>query len=228
MKVKQENKIIIQEGEMGNIQSSLDYFLKFNIPKDARILDIGCNFGSLVFNLYKLGYKNIFGIEIDENAINRGRLFYSEIANNLVIHKPGNIPFGSNAFDVIMMFDVIEHVPDIKFFINNEVCRVLKKGGCFIFQTPNKVINIPWEIINNRSLTKWKTYHCSLQTPLSLKNLLTKSGFSNIIIEKGNILTQHNKNKVWKKAGLIGVFILYFLQICPVFISPNLWGKCKK
>jgi len=61
------------------------------------------------------------------------------------------------------MFDVIEHIPNIEDFLKGQVYRVLKEKGIFVFQTPNKIINIPWEIINQRSLTKWKKYHCSLQ-----------------------------------------------------------------
>jgi len=221
------SKIIIQKNEIGNIQSSLDYFLKFNIPKDAKILDIGCNYGSLIYNLYCLGYENIFGIDIEGDSINKGRLFYPEISNNLSKHNPGDIPFNDNTFDVVLMFDVIEHVPNIEIFIN-KVKKTLKPGGVFIFQTPNKFINIPWEIINGRSLTKWQSYHCSLQTALSLKNMMIKTGFSKIKIEKGNILTKHNKNKVYKKMGFVGILILNIFQKVPLIIFPNLWGVCEK
>jgi len=221
-------KVITQKDEMGNIQSSLDYFLKFNLPKDANILDIGCNYGSLNYNLYKLGYRNIFGIEIDNKAISQGKIFYPEIAHNLYVQTSSNIPFEDNTFDVVLMFDVIEHIPSVEIFLKNQVHRVLKPKGTFIFQTPNKNINIPWEIINNKSFTKWKEYHCSLQTPISLKKMLVKSGFSNICIERGNILTHYNKNKVYKKIGLIGVFILHLFQRVPLIISSNLWGNAKK
>ncbi len=221
-------KVITQKDEMGNIQSSLDYFLKFNLPKDAKILDIGCNYGSLNYNLYKLGYRNIFGIEIDNKAISQGKIFYPEIAHNLYVHKPSNIPFEDNTFDVVLMFDVIEHIPSVGIFLKNQVHRVLKSKGTFIFQTPNKKINIPWEIINNKSFTKWKEYHCSLQTPISLKKMLTDSTFTNIVIEKGNVLTQHNKEKVYKRIGKIGLLILYILQKLPLSINSNIWGHCQK
>ncbi len=228
MKGGRENKIIIQDGELGNIQSSLDYFLKFNIPKDAKILDVGCNYGSLIFNLHSLGYKNIFGVEINKNAIEKGKTFYPEISNNLNTYEAGNIPFENNTFDVILMFDVIEHIPNVDNFLKNEVRRILRTGGTFIFQTPNKLINIPWEIISGRSLVKWRTYHCSLQTPSSLKKCLIKLGFSGVTIEKGNILTQHNKDKVRKKIGLLGPLALYFLSEMPLAVYPNMWGSCKK
>lgn len=228
IKEKQDNKIVIQNGEIGNIQSSLDYFLKFNIPKDAKILDIGCNYGSLIFNLYSLGYKNVFGIEIDKDSIEKGKIFYPEISNNLITHKAGIIPFETGVFDIVLMFDVIEHVPDIDNFLKNEVHRVIKKDGIFIFQTPNKPMNIIWVYIDNLSFNvKWWEEHCSLQTIWSLRKLLKKSGFHNIVIEKFNIYTNHNKNKVIKKLGIFGLLLLKWVSLLPIFLQTNLWGYAK-
>jgi 2-polyprenyl-3-methyl-5-hydroxy-6-metoxy-1,4-benzoquinol methylase len=227
-KGEQDNKITTQQGEMGNIQSSLDYFLKFNIPKDAKILDVGCNFGSLIHNFYSLGYTNVYGIEINKEAVDKGKTFYPELSEKLSVHNPGNIPFDSDSFDVVLMFDVIEHVPEVEKFLKNEVKRVLKAEGLFLFQTPNKIINIPWEIIHRKSLTKWKEYHCSLQTLISLKKMLAKADFSSISVKKGNILTRYNKDKVSKKLGVIGLSLLYVLQSFPLIAYPNFWGVCKK
>ena len=65
-----EDEIILQKNEHGNIKASLEYFMKLNIPKNYRLLDIGCNYGSLIYNLYKSGYRNVWGVDINENSIN--------------------------------------------------------------------------------------------------------------------------------------------------------------
>ncbi len=223
-----KNNIITQPHELGNIQASLDYFLKFNIPQNAKILDLGCNYGSLIFNLYSIGYQNVYGIDINPDSIEKGKNNYSLIADKLNVHQPGTTPFYNNEFDVILMFDVIEHVPNIKTFIKNEVWRILKPGGLFIFQTPNKLINIPWEIISKKSWTKWKEYHCSLQTIFTLQQLLSNADFNDLAIEKGNVLTQHNITKVNKIFGPIGAYFLHMLQKFPLTIYPNFWGSAKK
>jgi len=49
-----KGKKIKQEKEHGNIDSSLEYFLKFDLPKNARILDIGCNYGSFIKKVTKM------------------------------------------------------------------------------------------------------------------------------------------------------------------------------
>ena len=224
-----QNKITTQEVEMGNIESSLNYFLKFNIPKDAKSLDVGCNLGSLIFNLYNLGYKNVFGSEVDKNAVEKGKIAYPKISNNLNVHKHGNIPFKNDSFDVVLMFDVIEHIPDVHIFLKNEVYRVLKKRGIFMFQTPNKPMNILWVYLDNRSFkVEWWKEHCSLQTFWSLKKLFIDAGFNNTIIEKYNVWTEHNKNKVKRKLGFIGLILLKFISILPIYIYTNFWGYTKK
>lgn len=223
------DKLILKFGELGNIQSSLDYFLKFNIPKNAKILDIGCNYGSLINNLYNLGYKNISGSDINQNAVVAGKKNYKEISSNLYIQKDNTLPFFDESFDIILMFDVIEHISDIKNFLKEDVYRVLKKEGMFIFQTPNKPMNILWVYLDNHSFKiKWWEEHCSLQTFWSLKKLLVNSGFHSLVIEKYNVWTEHNKNKVKKKLGFFGIILLKCVSILPIYIYTNFWGHAKK
>lgn len=223
-----ENEIVTLDNEHGNIQTSVKYFLRFNFPKDVKVLDIGCGYGSLIYNLHKLGYKNISGIEISKKRLEKGKKKYPEFSEKLK-HYPGKkIPCGKEACDVVLMFDVIEHIPDVGSFLKEEVYDVLKKDGIFIFQTPNKRINIPWEIINKSSFTKWKSYHCSLQTRRSMKTLLNEAGFRDIIIEKESIVTPHNKKKIRKKIGFLGAPILYLLNKMPLDLYPNFWGNCRK
>src|SRR3989338_8206674 len=113
----------ISEKERGNIQSSLEYFIKFNIPKNAKILDVGCNYGSLIYNLSKLGYKNVYGIDVNKDSINTGKKEYKKLSKNLSCYSGNNIPFKDESFDVVLMFDVIEHIPNVQSFLKNEVYR---------------------------------------------------------------------------------------------------------
>lgn len=222
------NKLILQQNEHGNTDSSFDYFIKFNIPKNAKILDIGCRYGSLIYNLYTQGYNEIYGIDIDRDTIKKGKESYTEISERINEYDGQKIPFEGEFFDVVLMFDVIEHIPSIEKFLKEEARRVLRKGGILIFQTPSKYINVPWEIIQQKSFTKWKKYHCSLQTIWSLRKLFKKLGFNFINIEKNNILTEHNKIKVRRKIGEIGIILLYILQRFPLTFYPNLWGSARK
>lgn len=220
--------IITQKNEHGNIDTSLAYFLKFKLNKDIRILDIGCNYGSLIYNLYKIGYKDVYGIDVDKKRLNMGKNKYKMVSNKMFLYSGKRIPFKDNYFDVVLMFDVMEHIPNLRKYLKNEVYRVLKNKGILIFQTPNKYTNILWEIIKKKSINKWKEDHFSLQTKSSLRKKLLSVNFNQIIIEKNEIMTPHNINKVREKLGLFGIFLLKIFKKMPLSIYPNFWGSCKK
>ena len=223
--MKKNNKFPI---EFGNIEASLQYFLSINLPKNFKILDVGCNFGSLIYNLFQNDYKQIYGVDINQKAINIGKEKYKEISDKILLYEGKNLPFKDKYFDIILMFDVLEHIPDIEIFLKKEVKRVLKKNGMFIFQTPNKYTNIPWEILIHKSFSKYKKWHCSLQSYRSLNKLLLKTRFKHITIEKQSILNSHNIKKVKKKFGLFGVIILKIWNKFPIYFSSNFWGQCYK
>ena len=223
------NNVFTQEKELGNIGSSLDYFMKFNIQKSAKILDIGCNYGSLIYNLYKKGYRNVYGVDINNTSIEKGVNCYNEIKRRLFAYDGNILPFPEKEFDVVLMFDVIEHIPNIRDFLKNQVNRIIRGNGVLIFQTPNKPINIIWVYIDNHSfLVKWWEEHCSLQTYWSLKRILKNSNFLDIKLEKYNIYTKHNVNKIKKKAGHLGIFLLKAISKMPLVLYPNFYGSCVK
>ena len=43
--------------------------IKHNYNQDTEILDLGCGTGLVVEHLYKLGYKNVDGIDISEEML---------------------------------------------------------------------------------------------------------------------------------------------------------------
>lgn len=52
-------------------QTSIHFFIENNIPKNAKIIDVGGGDSYLIDNLLQLGYTNLFLLDISENAINK-------------------------------------------------------------------------------------------------------------------------------------------------------------
>lgn len=52
-------------------QTSIDFFVKNAIPKDAAIIDVGGGDSYLMDNLLEMGYSNLYLLDISEHAINR-------------------------------------------------------------------------------------------------------------------------------------------------------------
>lgn len=221
-----------EDAEFGNIELSYRYATenieKLNNVKLKRMIDIGTNMGTLPFLMYKKNGFEMFGVECREDAINKGKNKYSEISDRLYAVGDNLSGIQDESFDVVTMFDVIEHIPDAEGYLKSEVFRILRPGGIFIFQTPNARINPFFEMIRTKSFTAYKEYHCSLQTPESLKEMLKNCGFIDIKIEKYTVDSEFNRRKLRKYFGVLSIFILKVFEKVPLNIYPNLWGTAIK
>ncbi len=111
-----------------------DYRLRSLIESVAlekgRLLDIGCGGGMIAESLpYYYPEGAIYGCDVSKTAIvyakklGSGKVKYARI-------KDKRFPYKDNFFDVCICLDVLEHVPDVDYFLK-EVKRVLKKNGKF-------------------------------------------------------------------------------------------------
>lgn len=97
-----------------------------------RILDVGCGDGSLIANLSDR--DDLFGVDISRKAVDLAR--QAGIDARLADVSCEKLPFEDGFFDIVYMGDVIEHLvnPD---FAMEEVSRVLKPERYLVVSTPN-------------------------------------------------------------------------------------------
>jgi 2-polyprenyl-6-hydroxyphenyl methylase/3-demethylubiquinone-9 3-methyltransferase len=104
----------------------------------TRVLEVGCGGGILSEEFSRLGYL-MTGIDPAEQSLRTAIEHASE--NNLKINYltgfGENLPFESSSFDVVLCCDVLEHVQDLPGVID-EISRVLRPGGVFIYDTFNR------------------------------------------------------------------------------------------
>jgi SAM-dependent methyltransferase len=213
--------------EMGNIATSVSYFQSCNIAHASRVLDIGTHFGSFLQQIYSLGYREFVGVDVDLEVLMSGLEEYTTLCGRLLHYDGKFLPFCDNSFNVVTMFDVIEHIARPRNYLC-EVRRILRPDGLLIFQTPNIITNIPWEIIQHHSLTYWRSFHCSLQTLTSLKKLFSDAGFEDVRIEKYSLVSDYNDERARRVLGPFGIILFRLAAYSPLYFYPNFWGSCRK
>jgi len=97
-------------------------FLQLLDDRNYRIVDFGCGRGVVLYCLEKLGYRNLYGIDLCD-VIPSNLLKYTKFTEGDVVGSK----FESNYFDGLLSTQTIEHINENLFV--NELSRVLKPNG---------------------------------------------------------------------------------------------------
>jgi pseudaminic acid biosynthesis-associated methylase len=84
-----------------------DRFLK-DVPRDARILEVGCNIGTQLLCLQQMGFSNLHGIEIQSYALGRAKERLPEAV--LTQASALEIPYPDRSFELVFTSGVLIHV----------------------------------------------------------------------------------------------------------------------
>jgi 2-polyprenyl-3-methyl-5-hydroxy-6-metoxy-1,4-benzoquinol methylase len=139
-------------------------------PAKGKILDIGAGTGDFLFSAKKAGWK-IFGAEPSEGA----RELASQKGVELQVDTSS---FAAGSFDVITMWHVLEHVPNLEVQIN-ELKRLLKSDGLIVVAVPN---------FKSYDAQKYKEHWAAYDVPRHLYHF-SPSAIKNIFEAKGFLLT---------------------------------------
>jgi len=118
------------------------YFLHKFIRKDMRILDAACGMGRVLVPLIKEDYR-VVGLDLSPQMLDicKSRLNSVGAGKSVKLFQGSvdNLPFDWGVFDVVILSEVLFHLPDdICSKTIAECSRVLKKGGLAIVTTNNK------------------------------------------------------------------------------------------
>jgi len=178
--------------------------------KPGKVLDIGCADGSLVSQFIGQGWC-AFGIDINYvNVLSTNDKGVFGVVG--LLEEP--LPYLTDSFDLVLAKEVIEHIIDTRFFVE-ETFRILRPGGLFVLSTPNLAS------LSNRlrllfgKYPGWMDYelgngagHVRYYTLPILRNQLTSTGFQ-IEVETGTELAlpllsrifPENKSRIMRGMG---------------------------
>lgn len=115
------------------------------ITAETKVLDAGCGRAGVI-GLFKDKARLTVGLDVDLASLHDNVGLHQAVLGRLT-----ELPFAAGSFDLVISSWVIEHLrePEVAFA---EIARVLRRGGRFIFLTPNA-----WNyvVLANRLIPAW-------------------------------------------------------------------------
>ena len=136
--------------------------------RPARILDLGCGMGGFVEGLHELG-DSVVAADFDPAGLHARRELGRDRDRSAPVQASGaDLPFADASFDLVCLFDVLEHLEDDRAALD-EVLRTLRPGGRVCVSVPA----YPALFSNNDRVAR----HYRRYTRRSLAAVLDSAGF---------------------------------------------------
>ena len=138
-----------------NIEKYLKVKSKDRPLKNINLLDIGCGGGLLSEPMCRLG-ANVVGIDASKKNIEVAKFHAkkNKLKIDYKVASPETLKIKTK-FDIILNMEIVEHVEDVEFFIN-ESSKLLKKNGMMFVATLNKTLkSYMFAIVGAEYILKW-------------------------------------------------------------------------
>jgi len=114
----------------------------FDLDRSIKILEVGCNTGMQLRCLQKMGFENLYGLELQTYVVQKAKEF--TVGINIIEGSGFDIPFKDGFFDMVMVNGVMIHIApeDLLTFISEVYrCKSNYILGIEYFEENYKEIN---------------------------------------------------------------------------------------
>ena len=154
----------------------------------SRLLEVGCAAGLLLKRARERGWQAV-GVEPSHDAARNARSLGLDVHEGTLV----GAALPADAFDVVYMGDVLEHVPDCHATLA-EVARVLAPGGHAVVRGPITTHSLArrlglalYGVMGRDIVLREPPYHLWEFRPGSLKRLARKAGLQVVVVEQSKI-----------------------------------------
>jgi len=169
----------VNDATVEGMEAMRPYFRAHLVPRlpaarDAKILDVGCGYGKIVFALRHEGFTAVTGFDASPEQVEAARAL--GIGGIECAEAKDWLEARSGSYDAIVLFDVIEHIPKAEVVPLLAQCRsALKPGGRLVLQTPNGLS--PLDPYRYADFT-----HETSFTVASINQVLEEAGFERVTV----------------------------------------------
>jgi SAM-dependent methyltransferase len=172
------------------------------LPKDGKVLEVGCGYGRNLVALSRLRSRVVVGCDVALDELKRAKTRLEPIDAvhrsrvQIVRQEPYRLPFRDGTFDLVILWQVVEHLfgAESKRRVVAECIRVLRSGGHILVETPNQWF--PFDYHDNKlplvhwvcppSVREWLTYKIrGKRYPPS--EYVSVPGFTRLLVSSPNV-----------------------------------------
>jgi len=113
------------------------YLFARTLCAEKRVLDLGCGTGYGAWELASAA-DQVIGLDVSWEALAFARAHYSRPNLAFVRAAAPELPFRAESFDVVVAFELIEHLAGWRETLLR-TREVLRSDGCFLVSTPNRL-----------------------------------------------------------------------------------------
>ena len=120
----------------------------FPEKEDLKVIEIGCGQAAYIATIASIkNNSECYGFDISKAAIKNASRSHNNVY--LLAADAQRIPFADKYFDVVIIFDVLEHLEDVRATLK-EAKRILKDDGVFHCHVPCEGETLTWTWIANK------------------------------------------------------------------------------
>lgn len=199
--------------------------------KSGKYLDVGCSYGIGLKAAKDLGFE-VLGVEPTEKAVEYAKKHFKVKVIQKTLEKA---KLKSNSFDIVSLYDVLEHIPNPNKFLR-EIRRILKPQGLIVIQSPNiesyaftfLTTDWNWLLVPNHlwHLSKNSTFWLLEKNEFHIKSFTTSDSiydFSSNL--KSKIFRYKTPNTFTEK---VLQKLAYMLLYCTIAVGSKIWVSLEK
>jgi ubiquinone/menaquinone biosynthesis C-methylase UbiE len=170
----------ISSGHLVDAEHRARYLSAAALAEGRAVLDAGCGTGYGTLMLAQAGAASVTAIDLADEAVDLTRERVDGRAE-VVLGDVHRLPFGDSSFDIVVCFEVIEHMHG-QDAVLSEFARVLRPDGFLLISSPNRNVYAPGN-----------PYHVHEYTPPELGAALSR------LFPSVTLVRQH----AWVASGLL-------------------------